>query len=87
MATQIKDLEELKKICLDEGDGPVDCYILLGVARSSKAISYMPKEEDKWYVLNEIDGSEQHFKTDEELLDHANSNIGVALERGQLFAY
>lgn len=84
MSTKIRDLKHLKEICKEE---TVDCFINLGGIRSSKAISYWPKDKDKWYVLHEIDGTEDLYANDKELLDPKNNNIGRALKAGNLYQY
>jgi|GEM_PF-1159011 len=63
----------------------LDCFILLrGGLRSSKYIRYDP-QDDRFYVLNLIDGSEQKL-TESQLLDSAWTNIGQAITQGALFA-
>jgi hypothetical protein len=78
---QINNLEELKEIC---SENVVDIFIYLCAgARSSKNISYN-KDKDTWYILNEIDDTEQEVKT--ENLDE-ETNIIKALDRKALFMY
>jgi hypothetical protein len=76
----ILTLEDLKS------GKPVSCYIALsGGGRSGKWIQYYPDDKE-FYVVNEIDGSEQ-WLIEEKLLDKAYSNIGFALKNGALIAY
>jgi hypothetical protein len=49
--------------------------------RSSKSVEWMP-EQGKFWILNEIDGSDQEL-TEKQLF--TDSNIGEALEKGALF--
>ncbi len=78
---QINNLEELKEVC---SENAVDIFIYLcaGV-RSSKNISYN-KDKDTWYILNEIDDTEQEVRT--ENLDE-ETNIIKALNKKTLFMY
>lgn len=73
----ISNLDELKTLASRE-EG-CDCYIKLNFGlRSSKHIDYV---NNKWYVLNLIDDSEQEL-TDEELA--SKSNIMEALSKKAL---
>jgi hypothetical protein len=66
--------------------GKHDFYILLkGGLRSSKFIEYNDKTK-KYYVFNEIDGSDEYF-TETELFNQKLTNIGYALYKGSLYAY
>lgn len=62
--------------CLDKGCS--DFCISNGLLRSSKTIE---KKDDKFWVLNEIDGSE-NLLTLEELEE---SNIGKAIQHGSFY--
>ena len=86
MPTKIKDLKHLKEICTNEDNEPVDCFINLGGLRSSKGINYIDKDvEGKWYVFHEIDGEDEYYNTDKDML--TSTNIGAALKAGNLYAY
>jgi len=75
----VKSVAELK--LLAGGDYGADCFITLnGGLRSSKHIEWLPKKQ-KFYVLNEIDGSEQSL-TEAELF--TESNIGEAIKKNAL---
>lgn len=78
---RIDSIEQLK-VLAKEG---LDCFILLcGGLRSSKYIRY-DLQDDRFYVLNLIDGSEQKL-TESQLLDSAWTHIGQAITQGALFA-
>lgn len=78
---RIEDINELKEICSGE---TVDCFIqLCAGARSSKCISY-DDDTDTWYILHEIDDSEQVCTT-EELGEE--TNILEALDKRALYRY
>lgn len=80
---QIKSVEQLKKIA--SKDGGEDFFILLGggAIRSSKHIDYYPKDDTFW-ILNEVDGSDQTLKT-KSLKRY--TNIIEAIEKNSLFQY
>ena len=81
MVKQVKSLEELRGI-LSDGETR-EFYIQLNYGlRSSKAISY--DGDDTFYVLNEIDGTEQEL-TGQELMDGDITNIGKAIENGSFY--
>ena len=78
---RIRTIEQLKELA--RGENGLDCFILLnGGLRSSKYIRYYP-EENSFYVLNFIDGSEQEL-TESQILDSAYTNIGEAMKKGAL---
>jgi len=78
---QIKTIEQLKELAKREMG--LDCFILLnGDLRSSKHIRYYP-DDNSFFVLNLIDGSEQEL-TESQILDSAYSNIGEAMKKGAL---
>jgi hypothetical protein len=81
MPQRINSIEELKTAA---GDG-ADFFILLagGFVRSSKHISY-DKDKDKFYILNEIDGTDQTLKPESLKRKHI-TNIGLAIEKGAFF--
>ena len=81
MATQVKSTDQLKTILAD-GETK-DFFILLNfVLRSSKAISY--DGSSTFYVLNEIDGTEQEL-TEQELMNSDLTNIGKAINNGAFY--
>jgi hypothetical protein len=76
---RIRTIEQLKELAKDG----LDCFILLnGGLISSKHIRYYP-DDNSFYVLNLIDGSEQEL-TESQILDSAYTNIGEAMEKGAL---
>jgi hypothetical protein len=81
MATQVKSTDQLKTILAD-GETK-DFFILLNFGlRSSKAISY--DGSSIFYVLNEIDGTEQEL-TEQELMNGDITNIGKAINNGAFY--
>lgn len=78
----INSLDRLKELASEE-DG-VECYIRLGVARSSKNIWYHERD-DLWSVHNEIDDTFQGKITTKELGEE--TNIIHAIEKQSLFLY
>jgi len=81
MPQRISSLEELKEAA---GDG-ADFFILLagGFVRSSKYISY-DSAEDRFWILNLIDSSEQSLKASN-ILKKQHTNIGEAITKGAFF--
>jgi len=80
---KIESIEQLKKLA--NNDNGIDCFISLagGMARSSKVIKYTP--EDKiFYVINEIDNSEQELN---EKQLKTKSNIALAIENSAMWQY
>ena len=78
---RIRTIEQLKELAKD--DNGLDCFILLnGGLRSSKHIRYYP-DNNSFYVLNLIDGSEQEL-TESQILDREYSNINEAMKKGAL---
>ena len=76
---RIKTIEQLKELAKNG----LDCFILLnGGLRSSKHIRYYP-DDNSFYVLNLIDGSEQEL-TEAQILDSSYTNIGEAIRKGAL---
>ena len=81
MAKQVKSVNQLKTI-LTDGETK-DFFILLNYGlRSSKAISF--DGDNTFYVLNEIDGTEQEL-TEQELMDSDITNIGKAINNGAFY--
>jgi hypothetical protein len=83
MITKVNSLDELKQMC----DGVTeDFFIQLNFgARSSKQISYN-KDTDTFYILNEIDDTEQELNS-EKMMDENYTNIGKAMTFGAFYAY
>jgi hypothetical protein len=78
---RVRTIKQLKELAKDENG--LDCFILLnGGLRSSKHIRYYP-DDNSFYVLNLIDGSEQEL-TESQILDKEYTNIGEAMEKGAL---
>ena len=76
---RIKTIEQLKELAKNG----LECFVLLnGGLRSSKYIRYHP-DDDSFYVLHYIDGSEQEL-TQSQLLDSEYTNIAEAMEKGSL---
>ena len=76
---RIRTIEKLKELAKDG----LECFILLNSGlRSSKYISYHP-DDNSFYVLNYIDGSELEL-TEAQMLDSFYTNIGEAMEKGAL---
>ena len=80
--TRVNSLDELKQMC----DGVTkDFFIQLNFCRSSKNISYN-KETDTFYILNEIDDTEQELNS-QTIMDEEYTNIGKAITLGAFYAY
>ena len=81
--TRVNSLDELKQMC----DGVTkDFFIRLNFGiRSSKSISYN-KDTDTFYILNEIDDTEQELNS-KTIMDDDYTNIGKAITFGALYAY
>jgi len=76
---KVESIDHLKKM-LSNGDTK-DFFIHMGPCKSSKCMSY---DGDKFWVLNEIDDTEQEL-TDAELI--SKSNIGESINEGVFYAY
>ena len=81
MPQKINSIEELKAAV---GDG-AEFFILLanGFVRSSKWISY-DETDDKFYILNLIDDTEQNLNS-KNILKKQFTNIGEAIEKGAFY--
>ena len=77
---QITSLEELIDTIQS---GNHDFFIGGGLCRSSKYIEY---DDDTFYIINEIDDTEQTL-TSKELFNKDYTNIGVAINNGNFYAY
>lgn len=82
---QIRFLDDLKELA--KGEEPVECFVRLQLGfRSSKRISFKENDaKERWWIVNEIDDSEETFITDEDMLE--KTIIGKALKYGALFQY
>ena len=81
--TRVNSLDELKQMC----DGVTkDFFIQLNFGiRSEKNISYN-KYTDTFYILNEIDDTEQELNS-KTIMDEDYTNIGKAITFGAFYAY
>lgn len=81
--TRVNSLDELKQMC----DGVTkDFFVKLNFGmRSSKSISYN-KETDTFYILNEIDDTEQELNS-QTIMDEEYTNIGKAITLGAFYTY
>ena len=77
---QINSIEELRKAIQLSNN---DFCIFNGLFRSSK---YIECDDNIFYIVNEIDGSEQTL-TDTELFDTEYTNIGEAIKKGTFYQY
>ena len=79
--TLVKSIDELKELLSGEtGCATANCSVLLnGGFKSWKLIS--TDGAGRWWVVNEIDDTEDEFKTDEELM---KSFIGTAIKQNAL---
>lgn len=79
---KIQTIDELKADLKIEEQA--DYFINLGYVKSSKNIFRL--DEDKWYIINEIDDSEQ-ILTSAELNDRSLTHVGEAMKRGNFYKY
>ena len=75
---RISSIQELKDLFLGKTEC-CECFIQLTIGRSWKTIGF--DGEDPWYVLNQIDESEEELTTEE----LTQSLIGEAIEKGQFY--
>ena len=81
--TRVNSLDELKQMC---NGVTKDFFIQLNFGiRSSKNISYN-KYTDTFYILNEIDGTEQELNS-QTIMDEEYTNIGKSITLGSFYAY
>ena len=81
--TRVNSLDELKQMC---NGVTKEFFIQLNFGiRSSKSISYN-KDTDTFYILNEIDGTEQELNS-QTIMDEEYTNIGKAITLGSFYAY
>lgn len=79
---RVQSLSHLKELIKNNKN---DFFIQLNFGlRSSKFIDL--NEDGRFYVMNEIDGSEQRL-TESEIMDEGYTNIGKALNLGALYLY
>jgi hypothetical protein len=82
--TKINSLEHLKEVC--NPYEPEDFFISLNFGlRSSKCITY-DEDTDTFFVLNEIDDTEDEFNS-EQIMDDNLTDIGKAIRAGQFYHY
>lgn len=84
---KIASWEELEKICdkVKKDSDQLDCFILLGLGRSSKTFIF---QEDRGIVVcHEIDGTTTYHKTVKALYKSKKTNIGEAIDRGAFYIY
>ncbi len=81
---KIISVEHLKSVANRDNGDFVQFYLLLagGILRSGKRISYRPKEEKNWLIINEIDDTYLELP-DEDL--SGNTFIVEAINKGLLF--
>lgn len=80
---QVKSVSQLKRMI---ENGTHDFFIMLnGGGRSSKFMDYSIYSK-KFYICNEIDGSEQHL-SEKNLFNERHTNIGKAINAGAFYAY
>lgn len=83
--TLINSLDELKSICIENGDEYIECFMLLqGIFRSSKRILY-DSTENTFSIHNEIDDSYLEDLTEEQL--KSETMIFEAIEKKAFFLY
>ena len=81
---KVTSISELKSMIIDENKH--DYFILLnGGLRSSKFVDVDDKCE-KFYIMNEIDGTEQEL-SESEIMDRDITNIGYAIENGAFYCF
>ena len=81
--TRVNSLDKLKQMC---NGVTKEFFIQLNFGiRSSKNISYN-KDTDTFYILNEIDGTEQELNS-QTIMDEEYTNIGKAITLGAFYAY
>ena len=82
--TKYAPIRSIKQLRNAINKGQKEFFITLNYGlKSSKYIDTTGK---KFYVLNEIDGSEQKL-TEKQLMDEGYTNIGKAMKKKAFFAY
>lgn len=79
----MKKINSLEELIDTIQSGSHDFCISNGLLRSSK---YMEYDDNTFYIVNEIDGSEQTL-TSKELFDKNYTNIGISINNGTFYAY
>jgi len=74
----VKSINDLKKLSIN---GTRFFISLGGILRSNKFVEWQPKKK-RFYVMNEIDGTEQELKPKELYTD---SNIGKAIKTNRFY--
>jgi len=82
---KVKSLEHLRKLAIAKHKLGMylECFISMGILRSSKQIDYFADDKRPWFVFNSIDGSDETL-TDEDMEEY--SNIGEAIKKGCFYA-
>ena len=81
--TRVNSLDELKQMC---NGVTKEFFIQLNFGiRSSKNISYN-KDTDTFYILNEIDDTEQELNS-QTIMNEEYTNIGKSITLGSFYAY
>lgn len=83
----VNSIDELKKIAGEPDSNGFEGYISLsgGMFRSSKRIFYY-REDDSWYIHNEIDDTEAEYPSTSDLMANEH-NIVEAINKGALIQY
>jgi len=76
---KIESIDQFKTLAFD---APIECFVRMGAARSSKNVQYLGN--DQWEIYNGIDDFDQNLTTIELWTE---SNIGKALDLKQLYLY
>lgn len=79
----MKQINSLQELIETIQSGNHDFFIGNGLVRSSK---YMEYDDDTFYIINEIDDTEQTLTT-KELFNDDYTNIGVAINNGTFYSY
>lgn len=79
----MKQINSVEELIEEIKSGNNDFFISNGLFRSSK---YIECDDDIFYIVNEIDGSEQTLTT-KELFNGDYTNIGVAINNGCFYSY
>lgn len=79
----MKQINSLQELIDTIQSGNHDFFIGGGLCKSSKYIEY---DDDTFYIINEIDDTEQTLTT-KELFNKDYTNIGTAINNGTFYAY
>ena len=79
----MKRIHSVEELIEEIKSGNHDFFIGNGLFRSSKYIEY---DEDNFYIVNEIDDTEQTLTT-KQLFDENYTNIGTSIKNGSFYAY